>query len=293
MVFNMFRAEWLKIAGNRWTTAFFIWIFPMSAFAIMAFWILVLIGAHEAREAFEPITWDEALLTPWTLVNNEFGRWIVAAFTAFVFAGEYVHGTWKNLVPRQSRIVLILTKFVTVGVFVLFAWTLMTVIVGFGLGIASDIVGTSFGEFNGEIFNEFIGDFSLQVFITLTATLIAASYAALAAMFTRNTLASVFIAILLNIAETAILLPLILLRLWLEIDLVALYSYTPGYNLANISTWITQDVGISQEARDAEGQVIWAYGPHSLEESLLIIAVIVIALVGFTVLRFQRQDITT
>lgn len=290
---NMFRAEWLKIAGNRWITGFFVWIFPMSAFAIMALWIVILLFSSEARAEFGPTTWDEALLAPWTLVNNEFGRWIVAAFTAFVFAGEYVHGTWKNLVPRQPRVRLILTKFVTVGVFVLFAWTLMTVIVGISLGIASNIAGTSFGEVNGTVFNDFIGDFSLQVFITLTATLIAASYAALAAMFTKNTLASVFIAILLNIAETAILLPLLLLKAWLDIDFIALYTYTPGYNLANISTWVTQDNGISQEVLNEEGEFLWGYSAHSLEGSLLIIAMIVIALVGFTVLRFQRQDITT
>jgi hypothetical protein len=41
-VSSLFRAEWIKIAGNRWVTSALIWIFPVGALAFVAVMSLIL-----------------------------------------------------------------------------------------------------------------------------------------------------------------------------------------------------------------------------------------------------------
>jgi hypothetical protein len=287
----MFRAEWIKIAGNRWVTSFLIWIFPVGALILFTLLSIAVFFSDTLRQ--ETITsgidpWYTTMLGAWDIVNNEFGRWIILAFTAFVFAGEYQHGTWKNLTPRRSRVILIVNKFITLAVFVVCAFVAMTIIVGIGGWVVASIAGVSYGAVNGEIVRDFAGDYGLKMFINITATFIAAGYAAVAAMFTRNILASVIVGIIINIAETGIILLLALFELVFNRRIYDVYLFTPGYNLANISSWVNNKEGYPVNLGEEN-----MLGPHSLELSLIIIAAWVVGLIAFTAWRFQRQDITS
>jgi hypothetical protein len=287
----MFRAEWIKIAGNRWVTSFLIWIFPVGAFILFTLLSIAVLLSDTLRQetvasGIDP--WNTTVLGAWAIVNNEFGRWIILAFTAFVFAGEYQHGTWKNLTPRRSRVALIIAKFVTLAVFIVCAFVAMTIIVGVGGWVVSRIAHIGYGEVNGDIVRDFAGDYGLQMFISISAIFIAAGYAAVGAMFTRNILASVIVGIIINIAETGILLLLVLFELVFNRRIYDVYLFTPGYNLANISAWVNNKEGYLVNLN--EDNIL---GPHSLELSLLIIAAWVVGLIAFTAWRFQRQDITS
>lgn len=285
----MFYGEWQKIAGNRWAVSFLIWIFPAAALLVMTGAVLLALFSQDFRTAQLELginPWNVTLIESWQPVSNEFGRWIIIAFAAFVFAGEYQHGTWKNLITRRSRIRLILNKFLTFSVFVLVAMLLMSIILGIGPGIVAAILGIDYGLGSaGDVMGEFLRDYILQMFVVLTIAFIAACYAAIAAMYTKNVLSSVILGVLLTIAENGLLAFIGLIQWLFNIDLLFIYQFTPTYNLANISSWITSGVGHG------------VFGDHlpilSLEQSLLIMVVLVIGLISLAVFAFQRQDILT
>lgn len=285
----MFYGEWQKIAGNRWAVSFLIWIFPAAALLVMTGAVLLALFSQDFRTAQLELginPWNVTLIESWQPVSNEFGRWIIIAFAAFVFAGEYQHGTWKNLITRRSRIRLILNKFLTFSVFVLVAMLLMSIILGIGPGIVAAILGIDYGLGSaGDVMGEFLRDYILQMFVVLTIAFIAACYAAIAAMYTKNVLSSVILGVLLTIAENGLLAFIGLIQWLFNIDLLFIYQFTPTYNLANISSWITSGVGHG------------VFGDQlpilSLEQSLLIMVVLVAGLISLAVFAFQRQDIMT
>ena len=181
-MYQLFRAEWEKIAGNRWNTAFFIWIFPAGVSLFVLGAIFFALGSSEFREAVPIGHWDVNFLLTWNVTNTPFARWAILAFTAFVFVAEYKSGTWKNLTILRPRSVLILNKFMTLTAYVTLAFMMMSVIHGIGAGIVADIVGTDYGLATmGDKMGGFLEDYALQMFLALTGTFIMAAFAALAA----------------------------------------------------------------------------------------------------------------
>ena len=59
--------------------------------------------------------WTDTFMASWGFANNLFGRMFLLGFTAVTFAGEYQWGTWKNIIPRQRRSLLIMAKFINLG----------------------------------------------------------------------------------------------------------------------------------------------------------------------------------
>ncbi len=85
------------------------------------------------------------MLSPWSFANNLFGHTFLLGFTAVTFAGEYQWGTWKNIVPRQRRSLLIIAKFINLGVLILIAFGLMSLILGLGQGLLTRMAGVPYG----------------------------------------------------------------------------------------------------------------------------------------------------
>lgn len=288
---NLFRAEWVKISGNRLVVLSLIWIFPIVAAAIIGIMTIAALVSEEFRANYAraPYLWTQQMLYSWFMINNDLGRGIILAFTAFIFAGEYQWGTWKNIIPRRSRTALILNKFFTLGVFVVTAMVAMSLIVGFGLGIPVIFSGGTYGPpLTGEVLAEFVPDYLLQLFLTFAATMIAASYAALAGMVTRSILGGVIGGMLLMLAEQGVLLATFLIsRLIPSLEpLTTLHLYTPSYNFTNIMSW----VNMNQPAIQNPGIFQYAQ-PHSLAGSVAIIALWSVGLVALILYLFRRQDI--
>jgi hypothetical protein len=292
MITDLFRAEWVKIAGNRWASAFLIGIFPVGAALFVILNILLALLSDNFRlqmqfEGFDP--WYVVMVDVWNIVNNVVGRWIIIVFAAFVFAGEYAHGTWKNLVTRRSRVTLILNKFFTLAVFVTSAFVLTSLIAGIGLGIVASILDVDYGlSETGEVLGDFLRDYVVQAFTTLAGTIISASFAALAAMIARNILVASMVGIFFYMLEFAAILIIFGLINWIfEIDLSPVYRLLPSFNLDSITAWV-----VTGEARIVPvlGSNLEAF---SLGVSVLIVVAWVVALVGLTTALFYRQDITT
>jgi ABC-type transport system involved in multi-copper enzyme maturation permease subunit len=295
-MFDLFRAEWTKIGGNRWVVSFLIWVFPLIAVLFTVVAALILALSSSARQGFAEdeaaIRWTEQAIGVWNLPNNPVGRLALLAFTAVVFAGEYQWGTWKNTIPRNRRLALILVKYVTLGVYVVVAFVLMSILWTLGMGLLAGIADTPYGpRISGSVLAEFGEDYLVQASVAFTSTIIAAGYAALAAMFTRSILGGVIAGFVMTLAEGGSILGLALVGYLLDIPrLVHVYRYLPFYNLINVSTWINEN---KPEPLEIDiGDTLIRHS-DSLAFSLVVLAAWLVGLIGLTAYLFQRQDITS
>ena len=290
MWIKLFRAEWYKIKGNRWATGCMIWIFPILAVLGS---ILALIGAalsSSFREGIstQPYTWTDAALTPWFIPNNPLGLGLLLGFTAILFAGEYQWNTWKAIVPRSRRVPLILVKFITVALFILFAFTLMSILLTIGMGLVHLVAGATYGPtIDGDVLADFAEDYALRMLFASISTIIAAGFASLAAMITRSILGSVITGIVVMIGQTMLVLPLALLSWLLDTDFfVHLYRFLPNTNLFNLMAYLYGDTPEGLEF--PSGKIV--IDSQLFSETVLVCWVV--GLVALTAYLFQRQDIT-
>jgi ABC-2 type transport system permease protein len=292
---NLFRAEWTKIAGHRWLTSCLIWIFPVGAVGFTVAMSAILLLSESARTSFgaDTVTWTETLVGAWSFLNNPLGRLLLIGFTAVMFAGEYQWQTWKNLIPRNRRVALILNKFLALSVFVIFAFALMSVLLTVGMGLLRAIAGASYGpEITGEVLRTTAADYARSAGLGFLSTLIAAGYAALAGMFSRSILGGVLVAYGLTIAENLSLVALLLIAIFLDFrTIVHLYRFLPGYNLQNLDSWFR--IGEPAPLEIAFSGTDRLVVRDSAEFSALVIAAWVVGLIGLTVYLFRRQDITS
>jgi ABC-2 type transport system permease protein len=254
--------------------------------------LAVLAAAFSSRFRVEvgndPALWTDVAILPWLIPNNPLGRGLLLGFTAVLFAGEYRWNTWKVIVPRSRRVPLILVKFFAVALFIVFAFTLMSILLTAGIGLVSLVAGTAYGPaLSRHVLAHFAKDYGLQMLYAFASTIIAAGYAALAAMITRSILGSVITGIVVSIGETFLFVPLYLIANLLgEENILQIYRFIPSYNLLNLFSWLNGETPGGLEF--PSGKVI--VDSQSFAEAVL--AVWVVGLVALTAYAFQRQDIT-
>ena len=295
---DLFRAEWLKIAGNRWVAGCLIWIFPIGAVAFMAIAALTLGLSDTARESAQNggiPTWTDAAVSIWEIPNNPFGRLILLGFAAVVFAGEYQWRTWKNIVPRNRRAMLLLMKFLTLGVFVVTAFVLMSIIWVIGWGLLAQIANADYRpSVTGKVVSDFAEDYTIQASLTFTSTVIAAGYAALAGMVTRSILGGVLVSFGITLAESGLILGLMFVGWLLDMPrIVHVYQYMPFYNMTNVTSWVRDNIPLDMRPFGEGHEYSSIMFSDSLAFSLAVLAAWVIGLYLLIAFMFQRQDITT
>lgn len=292
----LFRAEWQKITGNVRAITFLVWVYPITAliFALLVNGLGILLTEFGREQVLsDPPLWTQRLLDVWTLFNrfpiNMFIRMPFLAFAAVLFAGEYQWATWKNIIPRRQRAALILIKFLALGLLILIALTLTSIVWWAGGWLSASLVGLPYGpEVNADVVADFGQTFLLEAAVTFVGTLIMASYAALFAMASRSILASLLLSVGLGIVEFASAILLMLVgRAFERPDLVNLYSAMPSYNLTNVSSWISEGIGSDAGGLPGFTAVL------SLPQSAVIVGLWVVGLVTLTALLFRRQDITS
>jgi ABC-2 type transport system permease protein len=293
---DLFHAEWIKIAGNRWVAGCLVWIFPLLAVGFVVVVGVILSLSSAARHGFQgdtPAQWTEQAIGVWNIPNNPVGRLILLGFTAVVFAGEYQWNTWKNIVPRNRRVMLIVIKFVALGVFVVLAFLLMSILWTLGYGLLTQIAGTTYGpRISEKVLSSFAGDYALAASLAFTSTLIAAGYAALAGLFTRSILGGVLVGFAATFIENLSILGLVIVGYFLDIPrIVHLYRLTPGYNLQNVASWINDHHAANMKV-DVSNKISYMFS-DSLTFSVVLLAAWILGLIALTAFLFRRQDITS
>jgi ABC-type transport system involved in multi-copper enzyme maturation permease subunit len=287
---SLFRAEWLKIAGNRRVTLFLVWIFPIVAAAVAVLLPVAVLVSTEAHAVFGSEEgavrlWTELMSKIWSVPNTWFGRMLLIGFATFVFAGEYQWHTWKIIVPRSRRAQLILSKFVVVGAFVLLAFALASLLLAIGTGLAVVIAGGAFGGLGAANLADLIGDYALWIVLTILSTSVATGYAALAGLYTRSILGGVLIGLAAAMSEQFLLLGLIQLGTWLNnLQVIKWYRFVPSYNVENVTSWIKEGI---------PSTLLFGFSSDSLAFSLAVLAAWCVGLAALAVLLFRRQDITS
>ncbi len=287
-------AEWQKTTGNRWAVGTLIGLFPIMAVVILILTTLVALGGSPEAMARMGIAsggqvayWPDYFLFAWAIPSTPIGRWLLIAFTAVAFAGEYQWGTWKNLAARRTRASLVAAKFVTLSLLIVASFTLMSLILGFGMLLPVSIAGGTYGPaLDGPLLADFAGRYLGQAGLAFASALVAAGYAALAAIVTRAILGSVLIGIGAFLLEEGLAVPLGLLgTLFHRPEIVALIQLTPSYNLQNLLAWARTGGGHTFPPLDLYAQ------PNSPELSIVILLVWIAGLIGLTLYSFHRQDI--
>ncbi|MDL1886034.1 transketolase family protein [Anaerolineae bacterium CFX8] len=124
-------------------------------------------------------------------------------------------------------------------------------------------------------------------------TIIAAGYAALAGMLTRSILGGVIVGFAVTFAENLSIVVLLLIGWLLDIPKAVLaYRFTPGYNLLNVASWISEKAPsvVRPYESGTHAEIVLS---DSLEFSVLVLAAWVVGLILLTGLLFRRQDITS
>ena len=278
-----FAAEALKMRRHK-ATWFLVWAYPILFFAV--FLLSVILGLTGIDEQTDPQThedWIENTILIWIVPSQTFGRYLIAAFVAVVFAGEYGWNTWKLVVPHRSRPALIAAKYALVLTLLLAAFTMTAVISTVGTQAkywsTGDVVPDGI---TASLLLQTHGTFALAAVAPLLVTL---GYASLAAILTRSTIAALVISLIAVTVEELLFGfgPPLSIRFDAIIDI--LYPALPGYHINNIDEWVKEGVGLS--TRFPDGDVV----AMSVGTSVAVVAAWVVALIGGAFAAFKRQDI--
>ena len=295
MVRNLIAAEWRKLVGHTKAISFLVWIYPVGALVIVVlFFILPGLLFDSVRDLAETGSraWTDDLLLMWDMMNTfpggTFVRIPFIAFIAVAFAGEYQWGTWKNILPGQSRVAIVVTKFLVLTALILFALMLTSLIIAIGGWLTAVLFGVSYGPSFAEVdVAAYFKGYVTQVLATFAGTLIGAAYTALIAMYSRSILASVLLSVGVGILEIFFaLMVAIVSQLMNRPNFTNIIVATPTYNLENIRSWVIEGIGSSASGLPGLTMI------PSFGASVVIVLLWLVGLVGLTAVIFQRQDIT-
>lgn len=274
-------AEALKFRRHRATWGL-VWIWPIGVTLLLTLAIIIQVAKGEVGRPETVAGWIDDAVDFWQVAAEPMGRYLICAFVAVVFAGEYGWNTWKLIVPHRARGSLIAAKYVV---------ALALLICGFALGaflfhllnwLKDLATGTPIpaGITAGALFRAH----GLAFLAVLGPLLLSVAYTSLAAILTRSTIGALVIGLVITTLERLFRFFAPMLESIAPSLIGGLYRVLPGYHLANLGEWLT------------EGRVLmvpFPSGPFSTTPttSLAIVAVWTIALIALTFRLFRRQDI--
>jgi ABC-type transport system involved in multi-copper enzyme maturation permease subunit len=279
------RAEALKFTRHRATWGL-VWIWPIGLIVIGVIAIIVGLvngpGAAAGRGEATAAAWISDATAFWRVPGQGLGRYVIGAFVAVVFAGEYGWNTWKLIVPHRARSSLIAAKYVIALALLACGFVLASILFN-AVGWIEDVV-TGDPIPPGIAFGALIKAHGLGALASLAPLLLTTAYVSLAAILTRSTVAALMIGFFVTTAEQLFRTFAPLLALYAPTPVGALYQLLPGYHVVNVGGWITT------------GEVLvmpFPSGPYSapFAASLAIVAAWIGLLVGLTFWRFRRQDL--
>ncbi|HEX8584682.1 MAG TPA: ABC transporter permease [Allosphingosinicella sp.] len=275
-------AEMLKLTRHK-ATWFLVWLYPVGLTIIFLLMISGKLIADTPPTQPELAAWLRESALVWAAPGSTFGRYLLAAFVAVVFAGEYGWNTWKLIVPHRSRITLIAAKYAVILLLFLAAFTLSAIISVLGQLLADTLSGNTVPA--GVTLGALLKVHGQTALASLAPALLTLTYASLAAVLTRSTLAALVISIVAVTVEQLFFnfAPLFSMKapglVW------ALYHVLPGYHLANLASWIGTGTGITAPLPPS-GTVSLSWGV-----SAAVAAAWIAGLAALTFTAFRRQDL--
>ncbi|MEK6222270.1 MAG: ABC transporter permease, partial [Chloroflexota bacterium] len=195
---SLIRAEWKKITGNTRLMISLVWIFPIMTAIALSIGIVISLFSDGFGAFMGKSEWTNDIISIWGLINsfpgNIFTRLPIIAFMAMVFAGEYEWGTWKNVVPRNSRYNLIFAKLITLVAIVMMSLLITSVIAVLMQYLAHLIEGISYGpKFTADIALDTFRTYLIEAALTAYSLLLLGTFTAISAMLTRSVVGSLLL----------------------------------------------------------------------------------------------------
>lgn len=283
-MFSALSAELMKFRRHRATWSL-VWIFPIGIFILYALGILnqLMRGTPPDPEAPSAAEWIEHAANFWGAPQQPILRYLISAFVAVLFAGEYGWNTWKLIVPHRARTSLIAGKYAA-ALLLLYLAFLAAALLTTGMRWLEDVA-------TGDPMPAHIGLGALayahvQGFVAgLAVVLLTIAYTSLAAVLTRSTTAAIIIAIVVTTLEQLFRTFAPVLSFYLPGPVQLLYQLLPGYHVYNLANWVHE--GAPQAVAFPGGGTV-SYGWAA---SLAISAAWIVGLMALTFWRFRRQDI--
>jgi hypothetical protein len=279
---DAFAAEALKMRTHK-ATWFLVWLFPIAFTIIMAVGIVAGMMGFDSPEQQKAADWIENTAVIWFIPNNAIGRYLISAFVAVVFAGEYGWNTWKLIVPHRRRESLIAAKYaLTVSLFAISF--VLTAALTTALTLADGVLTGD--TIPAGVTPAALWDMHSKVALAAVApVLMALAYASLAAVLTRSTIAALVIAIVATSIEQLIYGFGPQLSVKFHSVVWPLYHVLPGHHIANLAEFVRE--GEALKRAFPGGRFVELGWTTSFGVLLAWIA----ALWGATFATFGRQDI--
>lgn len=276
------RAELLKFTRHRATWGL-VWIWPIGITIIGAIAITVsLAGEISGGGDGAAASWISDQTAMWKAPGQGLGRYLIGAFVAVVFAGEYGWNTWKLIVPHRSRVTLIAAKY-AVALALLFCGFALAALIFNGIGWLKDMLtGTPIPP--DVTLGALVQAHALGALGAVGPLLLTTAYVSLFAILTRSTVAALMIGLVVTTAEQLFRAFGPMLEFYAAWLIGPLYKALPGYHLANVGEWVGGGDVV---------EVPFPSGPWSASfgVSLAVLAFWIALLMGLTFWRFRRQDI--
>lgn len=282
---NALAAEAMKLQRHK-ATWFLVWIFPIGCIIVSLIAIAVGMARNLPPDHPTLAQWINGSTIIWDLASSANGRYLLAAFTAVVFAGEYGWNTWKLIIPHRARTTLIASKYAMIFLSLLTAYTLTAGLTIFGRWAEDLLTGDIIPS--GITAGALLQVHAKSALAALAPALVTLACTSLAAVLTRSTMAAVVIGIVATTVEQIIFgggpglslaLPSFVPAIW------SLYHVLPGYHLANLAEWI--DKGVALTVKFPNHGIValpWA-------TSLAVVTAWIVPFIAATFAIFRRQDI--
>jgi ABC-type transport system involved in multi-copper enzyme maturation permease subunit len=276
-------AEWLKLTRHK-ATWFLVWIYPIGLLIIFTLMISGNLVSDNSPSQPALKDWLQESALVWGAPGNTLGRYLLAAFAAVVFAGEYGWNTWKLIVPHRGRSSLIAAKYLTILLLFLITFTLSAIISLIGLTLEDVLSGDTLPA--GITVGALLEVHGQAALASLAPALITLGYASLAAVLTRSTIAALVISIVAITVEQLFFNFAPLLSVKAPGLIWALVHILPGYHIANIGNWIAQGSAMQMPLPGNNSLVSLSW-----PVSAAVAAAWVAGLTALTFGSFRRQDI--
>jgi len=279
---DVLSAETLKLTRHK-ASWFLVWIYPIGLALIFLLAIAAALVVDQPPSHDSLQQWVAGTAIIWSLPGNTLGRYLIAAFVAVAFAGEYGWNTWKLIVPHRSRTALIAAKYIVVTLLLASAFILSAIVTTLGAWLhalaGGDVVPAGI---TAGLLLKAHGSGALAA---LAPALLTIGYASLAAVLTRSTIAALVVSLVAVSVEGLLFAfaPLLYFKapglIWF------LHHVLPGYHLANLKHWIT-DGTVYESAFPTAGVIALGW-----PVSLAALAAWIGGLAALTLASFRRQDI--
>jgi len=280
---SVISAEAMKFTRHRATWGL-VWIWPIGIILIGLIAIGVGLANPEGGGEAEATAagWIASNVGFWQTPGHAFGRYLIGAFVAVVFAGEYGWNTWKLIVPHRARTTLLAAKYV-VAVLLVFAGFALAALLFNAVGVTEDVL-TGDPIPSGISVGAVAQAHALGALAALVPIVLTVGYVSLAAILTRSTVAALVIGLIYTTLEQVFRGLAPMFEPYAPALVHSVYRVAPGYHLANIHQWITQGTIF---------EMPFAAGPISTQPgtSFAIVGAWTLLVIGLTFWAFRRQDI--